>query len=269
MSITLSTRHTILRKDPLGPGFAGAFALHAAAVGVLLGWAYLTHSGQHWGNADATNGAIQATMVNSVVPLPQKQPVDPNNVLATESPSPAPIAPAPHTVEAPKADAIPIPVKPTTKPLPAADKTTPPPPLHPQPAKVDPNKAQTGEAGGVRVAMSSTQTHAGTFSVGVTDTAFGTRFAFYIQQINQKLASQWYVGMLDGQASGHRVYITFQIARDGSPSNIKIEQPSGDATLDQTALNAVRHIDTFGPLPDAYQGSYVNAQYYFEAPPHP
>ena len=45
--------------------------------------------------------------------------------------------------------------------------------------------------------------------------------------------------------------------------------PSGDPTLDQTALNAVQHIETFGPLPDAYQGSYVSAQYYFEAPPHP
>ena len=74
---------------------------------------------------------------------------------------------------------------------------------------------------------------------------------------------------LDGQASGRRVYITFQIARDGTPSNIRIAQPSGDTTLDQTALNAVRHIDTFGPLPDAYQGSYVNVQYYFEAPSVP
>jgi protein TonB len=75
--------------------------------------------------------------------------------------------------------------------------------------------------------------------------------------------------MLDQRATGHRVYITFQIARDGSPSHIRVEQPSGDATLDQTSLSAVQHIDTFGPLPDAYQGSYVNVQYYFEAPPHP
>ena len=117
--------------------------------------------------------------------------------------------------------------------------------------------------------MSSTQNQAGTFSVNVTDAAFGTRFAFYIQQIDSKLAAQWYVGMLDPHATGHRVYITFQIARDGSPSHIRIEQPSGDATLDQTALSAVQHIDTFGTLPEGYQGSYVNVHYYFEAPQHP
>jgi protein TonB len=202
------------------------------------------------------------------IPLPPKQPTNLQNVLATEAPSPAPIAPAPRTVEAPKPNAIDIPVKPT-KPVPTADKNTPPPPLHPQPNKVDPTKAQTGEATGINVAMKSTETKVGTFSVGVTDTAFGTRFAFYIEQINRNLTKEWYVNMLDAQAAGHRVYITFQIARDGTPSHIKIEQPSGDKTLDETALSAVQHIETFGPLPDAYQGSYVNVQYYFEAPQHP
>jgi periplasmic protein TonB len=258
------------RGDPLGGGLAGALALHGAAAGLLVGWAFLTHSGQHWGERNATDGAIQATMVNAI-PLPPKQPLNADNVLATDAPSPAPIAPAPRTVETPKPDAIPIPVKPVkpTKPVKTAEQTTPPPPLHPQPVKVDPTKATTGDAPGVRIAMSSTQTRLGTFSVGVTDTAFGTRFAYYNDQIKQKLESQWIVGMLDTQAAGHRVFITFQVARDGSPSHIQIAQRSGDATLDQTALSAVQHIDTFGPLPDGYQGTYVNVQYSFEAPPRP
>ena len=33
----------------------------------------------------------------------------------------------------------------------------------------------------------------------------------------------------DPQAAGHRVYITFQVERDGSLTNIKIAQRSGDA----------------------------------------
>jgi protein TonB len=75
--------------------------------------------------------------------------------------------------------------------------------------------------------------------------------------------------MLDPRAAGHRVYITFQVERDGSLTNIKLSQRSGDATLDMTALNAVRHIDTFGPLPDAYSGSHINVTYYFDPPPRP
>ncbi len=267
MPIQTTTRGSSLLtpNERFGSGFAGSLTLHAAAAALLVSWAWLSHAGQNWGSASATAGAIQATMVNDI-PLPPKQPVNPDNVLATETPSPAPVAPTPKTVEAPKPEAIPIPLK-ATKPTKVADKTAPPPPLHPQPNKVDPNKAQTGEAGGVRIAMSSIETRAGTSSITTQDSAFGTRFAYYVQQITQKVAQQWYTSMLDPQAAGHRVYVTFQVERDGTPTNIQIAQKSGDATLDLTALNAVRHIDTFGPLPDAYTGNHINVTYYFDPPP--
>jgi protein TonB len=242
MAIQTTTRTPSIAdaSDKLGGGFAGSFVLHGAAAALLLSWAWLSHSGQNWGEASSTAGAIQATMV-SAIPLPPKQPTNADNVLATDTPSPAPIA----------------------------DKTAPPAPLHPQPVKVDPNKAQTGEATGVRMAMSSVETRAGTSSIATQDSAFGTRFAYYVQQITQKVASQWYTGMLDPQANGHRVYITFQVERDGTPTNVQIAQRSGDATLDQTALNAVRHIDTFGPLPEQYTGNHINVTYYFDPPQHP
>jgi len=254
------------KGDALGGGLAGSFLLHATVAALLVGWAWYSHSSQNWGNADANAGAIQATIVNAL-PLPPKPVANPDNVLATETPSPAPVAPKPVTVAPPKTDAIPIPVKPT-KPAKIAEKAAPPPPLHPQPVKVDPNKAQTGESA-AGIPMSSTQTHAGTFSIATQDASFGTRFGYYNEQIKRKLESEWYTVMIDPQAQGHRVYITFQIQRDGTPTNIRIGQPSGDTSLDQSSLSAVRHVDTFGPLPDAYQGSYVNVTYYFDPPPRP
>ena len=48
--------------------------------------------------------------------------------------------------------------------------------------------------------MSATQTRAGTISVGTTDAAFGARYAYYVAQIKQKVASQWYTTMLDPSA---------------------------------------------------------------------
>jgi len=266
METQISTRALNIAHgdDRLGGGLAGSFLLHIAIAALLVGWAWLIHSGQSWGKTGVTSGAIQATMV-AEVPLPSKQAVNPDNVLATDSPSPAPITSKAHTVEAPQPDAIPIPTK-SVKPVKTADKSSPAPPLHPQPSQVNPNQVQTGEATGSNLTMSATQTNVGTVNVG-TDAAFGTRFAYYVQQITRKVAEQWYTGMLDPQASGHRVYITFQVERDGSLSNIKISQRSGDATLDMTALNAIRHIDTFGPLPDAYTGSHINVTYYFDPPP--
>jgi protein TonB len=252
-------------SDELGGGIAGSFLLHAILGGLLVSWAWFSHAGQNWGNASATAGAIQASMV-SALPLPPKAPPNPDNVLATETPSPAPLTPAPKTVEAPRPEAIPIPaITPKTAKL--ADKTITP-PLHPQPTKVQPNKAQTGEAAS-SMPLSSVQNRAGTSSVTMQDSAFGARFAYYVQQINQKVASQWYTGMLDPQAAGHRACITFQVERDGSLTHIQIAQRSGDNTLDQTALSAVQHVDTFPPLPEQYTGNHINVTYYFDPPPRP
>ncbi|MDR3746438.1 MAG: TonB family protein [Acidobacteriaceae bacterium] len=274
MEIKLKTRASEIdpRGESLGGGFAGSIALHGAFAALLLIGIWIAHSGKSWGDTTATAGAIQASMVNAL-PLPPKQPPDANNMLATDAPSPAPVEPKPKTIETPPPDAVPVPVKtpvktPAKTPVKVAEKSTPAPPLHPQPMKVDPTKVQTGEATGMKIAMSSQQTRAGTVSVGTTDAAFGTRFAYYVQQITQKVAQQWYTGMLDSQAPGHRVYITFQVERDGTLSHITVAQRSGDFTLDQTALNAVRHIDTFGPLPDAYTGNHINVTYYFDPPTH-
>lgn len=264
MAMLTKTRGVATPQDQIGGGFAGSFLLHGAMVALLFSYAWFSHSGKNWGNSNSTAGAVQATMVTSI-PLPPKQPMDQNNVLATEAPSPAPTPPAPHTVAEPKPDAIPIPVK-TAKPAKPAEKSAPPPPLHPQITKPQPNKATTGEAPGVRMAMTSVQNRVGTTSVAVQDQAFGSRFSYYVEQITQKVANQWYTQLLDSQAAGHRVYITFEVQRDGTPTNIQIAQRSGDATLDNTALNAVRHIDTFGPLPDAYTGSHINVTYYFDPP---
>jgi protein TonB len=261
MQMQITTR--AMPEERFGGGFAGALLLHAAVAAALVGAAWFTHSRESWGDSNKNSTSIQATMVSSI-PLPPKQPINPENVLATETPSPAPITVQPKTVEAPKLNAIPIPAKPQ-KPVKQAEKTVTP-PQHPQPTPPQPNKAQTGEASGTRIAMSTSQTRIGTFSVGETDATFGSRFGYYNEQIKRVLEQNWITATLDPQAPGHRVYITFTIARDGTPSNIRIAQPSGDGTLDQSALSAVRHVDAFPPLPDAYNGSYINVMYYFDPP---
>ena len=250
--------------ENLRGNFAGAILLHAAIAAAIFGYGYITHtSGHSWGDSASPSSTIQATIVSSI-PLPPRQPTNTDNVLASETPSPAPPVAKEKAAPPPDPKALAIPEKPT-KPLKTADKPVEATP-HPQPVKPQPLKAQTGEAPGVRIAMSATQTRAGTISVGTTDAAFGARYAYYVAQIKQKVASQWYTTMLDPSARGHRVYIIFQVGRDGSPAEIKIQQPSGDSTLDQTALRAVQHIDTFGPLPDGYSGSYINVVYYFDPP---
>jgi periplasmic protein TonB len=259
------SRNQYLPQDRLGGNFAGSLLLHAAIFGGIFAWAFITNRGLRWGEVGDTAGAVQATMV-SAIPLPPHQPVNPDNVLTPEKPSPAPPETKEKTETAPDPKALAIPEKPTKPKI--ADKPVPSTP-HPQPVQPQADKATSGDTTGTRIAMTSAQTRLGTISIGTSDPSFGVRYAYYVRQLTQKIASQWYTGMLDPGSQGHRVYIIFQVARDGTPSNVRIQTPSGDKTLDQTALRAVQHIDTFGPLPDGYSGNYINVVYYFDPPEQP
>jgi TonB family protein len=54
----------------------------------------------------------------------------------------------------------------------------------------------------------------------------------------------------DPRASmGKSVKLSFDINRDGTPSNIRVETSSGSPSLDLSAMHALQRIDTFGPLP--------------------
>lgn len=263
MPATLEPTRTAARTKQ---NFAVALLLHGLVVGGLLFAGFIFHDhGEKWGDKADVSGAVQATMVNSI-PLPPKVQPKTDNVLASENPSEVPPPPTPKSEPPPKPTDIPVAVKQPDKKTPPkpADKPAPEPPKHPQPTREQPDKAATGETAGLRVAMTSVENKAGTSSTNVTDSAFGQRYAFYVRQLTQKVSQQWYTQTLDSGAPGHRVWISFRVERDGTPSNIQIAKPSGDATLDASALRAVQRIDTFGPLPDGYTGSYINVQYYFD-----
>ncbi len=130
--------------------------------------------------------------------------------------------------------------------------------------KNPPNRVTSGETGGVRIAMQAVKNQVGTSAINVTDQSFGDRFGYYVRAMNQKISRQWLTQTLDANAQGRRVYLTFRIDRDGTPGNVRIVQSSGDRTLDSSAVRALERIDTLGPLPEAYGGSYIEVQYYFE-----
>jgi protein TonB len=51
--------------------------------------------------------------------------------------------------------------------------------------------------------------------------------------------------------------------KDGSPTNVRVEQSSGVPSLDQLAMRAVQRSD-FGPLPPEYPGSKVSVEFWFD-----
>jgi protein TonB len=94
---------------------------------------------------------------------------------------------------------------------------------------------------------------------------FGTKYAWYVQVIQRKVSENWLKYEVDPRiTAAQRVYITFDVVRDGHPANVRVEQSSGVPSLDISATRALQRIDTFGPLPPDYSGSKITVEYWFD-----
>ncbi len=255
----MELQETLPTQDPIKQGFAGAFALHAVLLVLIFAGGYLfRHHGNEWG-AGLDAHAIQATAV-SAIPLPSDQPVN-DNVLATETPSAAPVT-APKAIAKPDDNAIPIADKlAKTK---KADRNAPPPPKYKQQVQTPNNKAQYGEQGGMRVAVASVSNNSGTLQAYTADSSFGTRFQWYVEVMSGRISQNWYKSEADpSQAVGKQVTVTFDILRDGTIGNLRLEKSSGVGSLDMSAMHALQRIDNLAPLPNDYSGSRVNVEFVF------
>lgn len=258
----MATRIHIAASPNTGhTNLAGSFFLHALFAGSIVLFSYLNHTlGHTWGDSNQTTGAIQASMVDAI-PLPTTAPPA-DNVLATDNPSqnPAPLTPA--TAARPQPDEVLIQNK-AKQPTKLAERTTPS-ILHPQTVAPS-NRIATGEAPGLRIAVSTVQLANGTSSMSVPAGDFGSRYAYYVNGINHTVSNNWWQQEADPRASnGHAVTLLFDVLRDGTPTNVRVERASGSASLDLSARHALQRVEGFGPLPDTYRGDRITVEYTFD-----
>ncbi|HUB20691.1 MAG TPA: TonB family protein, partial [Acidobacteriaceae bacterium] len=245
---------------------AGSVLLHVgfvAAIALLL-YVNAHFHGNEWG-VNGPQGTIQANLVNSAptIPLPQITPPTPN-VLATQTPSPAPAPPSKETIPITPPDAIPLAThKPKLRP---AEKPHEASPQHAQPTN-EQNRARYGEAAANNLphAMeNAAQTSNAPVQVQSGD--FAARFPWYVAKIQRMVSQNWYTYQIDPSTRyGSQVSVTFTIERDGSVdfTSIQIPQASPSPTLNKTAREAVQRVGNFGPLPEQYTGRNVSVEYTF------
>src|SRR6202034_773879 len=248
--------------DRWGRALAWSLGLHIGITVALLLYStvFSRSSGDAWG-AGGGGEAIGATLV-STVPLPAN-PAPTKNVLANESKG---ITQSQPKIEEKTPDAIEIQgknakIKPKKKPETATQEK----PL--AAPEEENNQVAFGEGGPVSgpYGTFSAAGAKGGFGVIGGGGDFGTRYAYYVHVIQQKVAENWLRYEVDPRiTSAQRVYITFDIARDGHPSNVQIEQTSGVPSLDISAKRALERIDTFGPLPQDYSGGKISVEYWFD-----
>jgi len=249
-----------LMTEPLAAPALGSVLLHAGLAVSIVAYGFVAGLFHHnvWGSAGA-GGAIQVTLVTHALPLPSDQPPN-DNVLATETPSKAPAEATPKTKQAVDDSAIPISGKQTKAERLNERKTQ----LH-QPEPKQENLAQYGEQAGSSMARAVQSQGFTSGQTTVTDGDFGSRFGWYVDNLNRKMASNYYKPEVDPHTPrGARAYVQFAIHRDGSASGVQMSQSSGSSTLDRACIRAAQRVDTFGPLPAQYSQNVLMTSYYCE-----
>lgn len=257
-----SNAEIFFEHENWGRNLAWSAALHMGIAAAIVVYAVVApaHRGEGWG-AGGGGDAMGVTLVSNI-PLPAAQ-VPTQNVLANESKGlsqsqPKPVEKEPEAIAIPDQNA-----KKKPKPATSASKRKP----EPEPAEEASNVVPFGQGGPVSGPY-------GTFSAGGAKGGFGftggggdfgTRYAYYVGVVQRKVSENWLKYEVDPRISdANRVYVTFDIGRDGSPRNVQVEQSSGVPSLDQSAVRALQRIDTFGPLPSDYSGNKVSVEFWFD-----
>jgi protein TonB len=252
-------------REPWGGSLFASLLFHSTIFGLIL--AYGAVMGFHpndWGGSASGGGAIPATLVSAAaIPLPRETPTQ--NIVANESTGitksePKEVAPPePKAIEIPKTIKVP---EPKAKTHTTTERK-------PEPVQQATNVVPFGQNGQVRQNFStfSTATGSGALSVGAGGD-FGSRYSWYVDNVRRVVSQNWLMYEVDPHTTPkERVYLTFDIQRNGQPANVRIERSSGIPSLDSSAVRALQRIDTFGPLPNDYRGGSVSAEFYFDYSP--
>ena len=114
-----------------------------------------------------------------------------------------------------------------------------------------------GVGNGVPGLKASNGVQGGSGLIGDLDGDFP--YTWYLQQVQSRITGNW--NRLSS-ATG-RVQIYFRIKRDGSIEGARIESPSPNAALDQSALLAVRRSDPLPRLPEGFEAQTLGVRFWF------
>jgi protein TonB len=244
--------------------------LHAIFFAVVLASPVLFPMSGHatWGSATAGNGGIDVKIVSSIsgIALPSPEivrddaPANESKGFYKSDPEPTPPPPPENAEPIPETKA---PVKAPPQPKPA------PPPSRPAKTKETPpapaNAVPYGEGGRPSLAYGQFQSGSGSMGVGFGDGAFGTQYGWYVQAMTRRISQNWLRALVDSRLTrAPRVYVHFDILRDGRIQSAEIQQSSGIPTLDNSALRAILASSPLDKLPADYRGSEVSVSFYFE-----
>lgn len=243
-------------REATGRFFTISLAAHAVVAALLL-IGGLFSATDRFGAEHASSGSVGVNAVSSI-PIPKRQ--GPQNPLAhdTQSTVPTLVEKVRPQAKAVEPDAIPIPSRVEKKKRaphpPAPTAYQPPKPYkanqlysHAEQATTSPMYGMKG-AGGIDIGPQS---------------VLGTRFGAYADLIRELVAQRWNTASVNA-APSQKCGVTFTIARDGSVSNVKVADPSGNYLLDTSAKRAVMDASPLPALPREFPRNDATVEFWFQ-----
>ncbi len=241
-----------------------SLALHALLLVSALVYQFLgPRFGGGWGQSWGAGSATRVNAVSSLpsVPLPAPLVATPST-LATENPglyksepTPPPPKPTKEEVQIPK-------FKSAVRPETAKRVNTR---IQKEPLETPDNAVPFGVGGPPTMTYAQLSNAAGAGGLSFGEGNFGDRYNLYVAGVRNRISSNWLLSTVSsGIVTAPRVYIEFDILKDGSVSNPEITQSSGIPEVDRSALRAVLASNPLAPLPADYAGSKVAVKFYFD-----
>ena len=260
--------------EELSRGLLMSLGLHAiAAVMVfMLPGVFPAYGIAGWGSEDGGGQGVNVQIVSNIsgIPLPAPAVVN-ETAVANESAGfyesePAPVPEAPSDIAPVEVEAEPVPE--TVAPV----ETTPP-PASPSPgpreepdveSKPD-NAVPFGQGGLPAIASGQFAVGDGTGGVAIGEGAFGERYGRYVESITRRISENWLQSMIAANVrQAPRIWVSFDILRDGTIANEQIEESSGIPSLDRSAMRAIFASNPLAPLPRDFRGRSVGVRFWFE-----
>jgi len=89
--------------------------------------------------------------------------------------------------------------------------------------------------------------------------------AYYIDLLRNRISSSWYSSLVAPGLKGKYVTgVYFIVRRDGEISDLRVEKPSGNVSLDLSARRAIENAAPFAPLPNDFSSQYLVVHFEFE-----
>jgi periplasmic protein TonB len=256
--------------ESLSGPFMMALALHFAIFAGLTLLTYYANRNSFDAGWGSEGGSMTVGLVGSVPAVPMPRPdvvtesrvVDETKGLYKSEPPPKPVV---------EKEAIPLPKFEKNKPQPKYNSK--PSRLLENPKPPPPNAVPYGGGGSPNVPYSppsatmtlGSATQGGMSFNGSGNGNFGSRYGWYVDAVNRRISSNWLQATVDPQIQfAPRVDVTFQVQRDGTVTNIQVLKSSGNASVDTSAVRAIRASSPLQQLPGDYSGSYVNVDFWFE-----